>query len=166
MLALAACGDSGSVDTTTQASTVAAQKPAPKKPSARDPYNAIVGVPKPPKVYVPPGPAPDHLVIKDLKEGWGPVVKPKSRLALNFIGIDYASRKPFETQWRPKNPFVFEFDHGLELQGWEEGLPGMKVGGRRKLIVPSELAYNEGDVVYVVDLLAVEDRSRYARPSG
>ncbi len=80
-----------------------------------------------------------------------------------FVGIDYKSRKPFEVQWDPQNPFVFEFDHGLELQGWEEGLPGMKVGGRRKLIVPSELAYNEGDVAYIVELLAVEDRSKYAR---
>lgn len=158
-LAIAACGGSGSTAATESSnaeepsSTAAKQGDAPKK----EPPGTDAG--GPPKVYIPPGPPPKKLVVKDLKLGSGPPVKLDSMLTLNFVGVDYKSRKPFETRWDPYQPFVFEFGPGLQLKGWEEGLPGMRVGGRRKLFVPSELAYGQGDVVYIIDLLAVEDRS-------
>ncbi len=170
VLALSACGGSGSTVATqdssvTSSSTIAeTPEPAPKLPPGADAANPIAdSLSKPPKVSVPSGPPPTHIIVKDFKKGWGPAAKPHSRLALHFIGIDYRSHKPFEIQWNLEKPFVFEFDHGLELQGWEEGLPGMKVGGRRKLIIPSNLAYKEGAVVYVVDLLAVEKRPDFQK---
>ena len=167
IFALASCGESGST-AATRNTTAEASKPAGKeKPPGADAAAPIAdSLSKPPKVYVPPGPPPTHTIVKDLKKGWGPVVRPHSRLALHFIGVDYRSHKPFETRWDLKNPFVFEFDHGLELQGWEEGLPGMKVGGRRKLIVPSNLAYKVGAVVYIIDLLAAEKRPKLGKGPG
>lgn len=167
-IALAACGDGGSTTATTQttqASTTAAQQePAPQKspgtnPNANEP-NA--GGSRPPKVDVPSGPPPDHLIIKDLKVGKGAITKPFSRLSVNFVAVDYKSGRTLETRW--STPFIFEYDHGLPMQGWEEGLKGMRVGGRRHIVVPSRLAYKQGDLVYVVDLLSVEDRSQYAPP--
>ena len=155
-LALTACGDDGSTAATTQASTTTKQKPPPKKPPGTETDEPIASAPKPPKVYVPPGPPPTDLVVKDLKIGKGPITRPHSRLAVNFVAVDFKSGKTFETRW--SRPFVFEYNHGLPMQGWEKGLVGMRVGGRRKMLVPSHLAYKQGSIVYVVDLLAVERR--------
>ena len=72
----------------TEASEAGEPKPdeGPKGSSAADP---IAGTPKPPNISVPSGPPPDRMIVKELKPGWGPVVKPHSRLAVNFIGSDY-----------------------------------------------------------------------------
>ncbi len=164
-IALAACGDGGSTAATTQATqastTAQEQEPAPKKPPGRNAAEPLAGVSRPPKVSVPPGPPPTELVVKDLKIGKGPVARPYSRLAVNFVAVDFKSGKVFETRW--DRPFVFEYNHGLPMQGWEEGLEGMRVGGRRKMLVPSHLAYKQGSIVYVVDLLAVEKRPNFNR---
>ncbi|HEX5375083.1 MAG TPA: FKBP-type peptidyl-prolyl cis-trans isomerase [Solirubrobacterales bacterium] len=159
---LAACGDGGSTAATTQESTAAQQKPASQRPPATNPNEPNAGGSRPPKVHVPSGPPPENLVIKDLRKGSGQVTKPYSRLAVNFVAVDYKSGRTLETRW--SRPFIFEYNHGLPMQGWEEGLKGMRVGGRRHIVVPSRLAYKQGDLVYVVDLLSVEDRSKYAPP--
>jgi peptidylprolyl isomerase len=173
-IALAACGDGGSTAATTQATQASTtvqeqeaaqeQEPAPKKPPAgTNASQPTAGVSSgPPKVSVPSGPPPTDLVVKDLKIGKGPITRPYSRLAVHFVAVDYRSGKVFETQWS-QTPFVFEYNHGLPMQGWEEGLKGMRVGGRRKILVPSHLAYKEGSIVYVVDLLAVEKRPNFDR---
>ncbi|HEX6753888.1 MAG TPA: FKBP-type peptidyl-prolyl cis-trans isomerase [Solirubrobacterales bacterium] len=179
-IALAACGDGGSTAATTQATQASTteqeqepepatkkpqeQEPAPKKqPAGTNASQPIAGVsPRPPKVSVPSGPPPTELVVEDLKIGKGPVTRPFSRLAVHFVAVDYKSGKVFETRW-DKQPFVFEYNHGLPMQGWEEGLKGMRVGGRRKMLVPSHLAYKEGSIVYVVDLLAVEQRPDFGK---
>jgi FKBP-type peptidyl-prolyl cis-trans isomerase len=173
-LVLVACGADGST-TVTQGSegglaretTAAEESPAteePPKGSSAD--RPIAGSPRPPKVPVPSGPAPKKLVVEDLKRGWGPAAKPQSRLVVHFIGVDYATGKPFETRWGPDQYFLFEYDHGLPMNGWERGLAGMRVGGRRKVIVPASLGYEHHPLLYVVELLAAEDRSRYQRPPG
>lgn len=156
---LTACGGGGTTTDTTASTVAAKQKPkGPPGSVAAEPIPDPFPRPRAKDVPIPSGPPPNHIVVKDIKEGWGPVVEPHMRLVLHFIGIDYRSHKPFEVRWSKKSPFLFEFDHGLELQGWEKGLPGMKVGGRRRLVVPSRLAYGQGAVVYVVDLLAAEKR--------
>ncbi len=165
-LTLMACG-AGDSTTATQGSegeiageTRSTEEP-PKGFSAERP---IAGSPSPPKVPVPPGPPPKTLVVENLKRGWGPTAKPQSRLVVHYIGVNYATGKPFETRWGPKQYFLFEYDHGLPMSGWEKGLAGMRVGGRRKVIVPASLGYEQRALVYVVELLAAEDRSKYQRP--
>lgn len=164
-LALAACGTSDSTtavqDTEGRhARETAATGEPPKGSSAAHP---IPGSPRPPKVPVPQGPAPKRLVVEDLKRGWGPAAKPWSRLVVHYIAVDYATGKPFESRWGPKQYFLFEYDHGRPMSGWEKGLAGMRVGGRREVIVPAGLAYERRPLVYVVELLAAEDRSEYRR---
>jgi peptidylprolyl isomerase len=94
------------------------------------------------------------LVVDDLQEGSGAVIRAGDQVYLHYVGVNYSTGEEFEASWR-KTPFTFKFGSGEVLDGWEEGLKGMKVGGRRQLIVPSKLAYETGPLVYVIDLLKV-----------
>lgn len=123
----------------------------------RESFTVVKGTAKPPKVVVPSGPPPKELVIKDLKKGTLDEVKPKQRLRVNYIGVTYKTGKPFEVNWGKKPlPFIFTYGVGEVIEGWEQGLKGMRVGGRRELIVPSKMAYNTGALVYVIELLQNE----------
>jgi peptidylprolyl isomerase len=108
-----------------------------------------------PRVKAPSGPLPTELVVNDLREGSGATLKPGDQLVVDDVGISYRSGEEFETTWgKEGRPSRFPLNEVIE--GWEKGLPGMKVGGRRELIVPSKMAYGQGPVIYVVDLLAIE----------
>lgn len=167
-LTLMACGTGGSTTTTRGSEGGATEEArAAKEPSkGPDASQSFAGSSGPPKVSVPQGPPPKKIVVEDLRRGRGPAAKPYSRLMVYFIGVDYETGKQVEAGWNPGRPFLFEYDHGVPMNGWEKGLAGMRAGGRRKVIVPSSLAYGQGAVVYVVDLLSVEDRSKYAPPRG
>ena len=80
-----------------------------------------------------------ELVIADLAEGTGPAVAPGGTLTLNYCGVGLTSGEIFDSSWTRGEPISFPLD-GL-IQGWIEGLPGMKVGGKRVLVIPGSLAY-------------------------
>jgi len=111
-----------------------------------------------PKVEVPKGPPPKKLTIKDLETGKGPSAKAGDELTVEYVGVDYKTGKQFDASWDRGEPFSFELGSGGVIPGWEQGMEGMKVGGRRELIIPPELAYGpeKGTLVFVVDLLAIE----------
>lgn len=112
---------------------------------------------KPPKVAIPPGSPPTHLIVRDIKRGSGPAIPRKGGVGIrtNYVSVSYRTGKPLEVKWEPRGAFKISFGPGLEVKGWEKGLVGMKVGGRRELRVPSRLAYGQGAVLYVVDLLGL-----------
>jgi peptidylprolyl isomerase len=97
-------------------------------------------------------------VVRDLKKGSGRAIPPKSFVTIhtNYVAVNYKTGKTSEVRWRPTGGFNIEFGPGIETEGWEKGLVGMKVGGRRELRVPSRLAYGHGALFYIVDLLAVK----------
>jgi peptidylprolyl isomerase len=118
-----------------------------------------------PKVEVPSGPPPKKLGIKDLEEGSGPAAKPGDEVTVQYVGVNYRTGKQFDASWDRHEPFTFKLGEGYVIEGWEKGIPGMKPGGRRELIIPPELGYGysrtEGippgsTLVFVVDLLAVK----------
>jgi len=118
-----------------------------------------------PKVEVPKGPPPKKLVIKDLETGKGPEAKIGDEVTVHYVGVLYKTGKQFDASWDRGEPFTFELGVGQVIAGWEQGIEGMKVGGRRELIIPPELAYgSEGGgtippnstLIFVVDLLAIE----------
>jgi FKBP-type peptidyl-prolyl cis-trans isomerase len=118
-----------------------------------------------PKVEVPKGPPPKELVIKDLEEGSGPKAKPGDEVTVQYVGVNYRTGKEFDASWDRGEPFTFKLGEGLVVEGWERGIPGMKPGGRRELIIPPELGYGysriEGippgsTLVFVVDLISVK----------
>jgi peptidylprolyl isomerase len=118
-----------------------------------------------PEVKVPSAAPPSHLEIEDLEEGSGPVAKPGDEVTVQYVGVNYRTGKQFDASWDRGEPFTFKLGEGLVVEGWEKGIPGMKPGGRRELIIPPELGYGyrriEGippgsTLVFVVDLVSVK----------
>jgi peptidylprolyl isomerase len=114
-----------------------------------------------PKVEVPSGPAPTKLVSEDIVKGTGAVVKKGGDITVDYVAVDYKTGKELDSSWARGEPYSGTLGPGRTLQGWKLGIPGMRVGGRRELILPPDLAYEGENVafanstlVYVIDLLA------------
>ena len=119
-----------------------------------------------PKVIVPSGNPPATLEVADLITGTGAEAKPGDTVTVQYIGYAYSSKAKFDASWDRGQPFVFPLGAGQVIRGWDIGVAGMKVGGRRELIIPSGLAYGtsappgsgiaENDtLVFIVDLVKV-----------
>ncbi len=114
---------------------------------------------------VPPqsGTPPTKLVTKDLIVGTGPEAKAGETVTVNYVGVLYKGGKEFDASWKRNEPFTFTLGRGQVIPGWDQGVAGMKVGGRRLLIIPGPLAYGakgspptippNAALVFVVDLL-------------
>jgi len=117
-----------------------------------------------PTVTPPSGPAPTKLVTKELIVGTGPEAKAGDSVTVNYVGVLYKGGKVFDASWKRNETFPFVLGKSQVIPGWEQGIVGMKVGGRRELIIPSELAYGakgspptippNSALIFVVDLLA------------
>jgi peptidylprolyl isomerase len=117
-----------------------------------------------PKVSVPEGDPPAELVVRDLERGDGPEAVPGKTLAVDYKGVRWEDGEAFDSSWSTGQPFQFILGARQVIPGWERGFEGMRVGGRRQLIVPPELAYGDHGqglirpnetIVFVVDLLSV-----------
>lgn len=115
-----------------------------------------------PEVDAPEGPAPETLVIVDLVEGTGPQASAGSTVQVHYLGVEYDSGEEFDSSWSRGQSINFPLKN--LIQGWQEGIPGMKVGGRRQLIVPPALAYGPAGgghqlsgktLIFVIDLVGV-----------
>jgi len=182
-LALTACGSShNNADTAhivpapSQAQTL---KPPKTKPvtittPTTTPTTKTASVPKSgplatePKITVPSTPAPKHLVTTDIIKGTGAVAKDGDELTVDYVGALYKNGSIFDASWShggPKGvPFQFKLGVGGVIAGWDKGLLGMRVGGRRELIIPPSLGYKNvaqakipanSTLIFIVDLLAV-----------
>jgi len=113
-----------------------------------------------PQITVPTGPAPTELVIEDIVVGEGAAAAPGALVNVHYLGVDFDSGAEFDSSWNRGESLEFPLD-GL-IAGWQDGIPGMKVGGRRQLVIPPELAYGPAGtghplagktLVFVIDLL-------------
>jgi peptidylprolyl isomerase len=117
-------------------------------------------------VTVPKGPAPKQLVIRDLVKGTGAVAQSGNQVTVQYVGVDYKTGKQFDASWDRGQPFPFQLGGGQVIPGWDKGVAGMRIGGRRELIVPANLAYGaqgqppaigpNATLVFVIDLLSVQ----------
>ena len=118
-----------------------------------------------PVVTIPDGPPPAELGIEDLAEGDGPEAVKGADVDVHYVGVSWSTKQQFDASWDRGSPFSFGLGVGQVIPGWDQGVQGMKVGGRRRLTIPPELGYgargaggaigpNE-TLVFVVDLLAV-----------
>ena len=95
-----------------------------------------------PKIPKATGAAPTALKVEDLIEGDGAAAKAGDKIAVRYVGVLYNNNKEFDSSWkRGKAPFELTLGRGQVIQGWDQGLVGMKVGGRRRLTIPPDLAY-------------------------
>ncbi|MEW2049712.1 FKBP-type peptidyl-prolyl cis-trans isomerase [Streptomyces sp. NPDC005476] len=127
--------------------------------------------PTKPEVRVPAGDAPTELTIRDLVVGDGVEVGPGMVVRVHYVGVTFESGKEFDASWDRSEPFKFALGSGKVIKGWDRGVRGMKVGGRREIIVPPRLGYGDrspsrlippgSTLIFVVDLL-----DSYSRATG
>lgn len=120
---------------------------------------------KEPKISVPKGAPPKSLQTKDLVTGTGAAAKSGSTVTVNYVGALYKNGKVFDASWNRKQTFTTPLSTSSVIPGWVKGLAGMKVGGRRELIIPPSLGYGKAGsppaipgnstLVFIVDLLKV-----------
>lgn len=115
-----------------------------------------------PEIDAPEGPAPDQLVVEDIVVGDGAEAQPNSTVDVHYLGVEYETGEEFDSSWSRGESINFPL-RSL-ISGWQEGIPGMKVGGRRKLICPPQLAYGPAGgghqlsgktLIFMIDLLGV-----------
>ncbi|HTU14920.1 MAG TPA: FKBP-type peptidyl-prolyl cis-trans isomerase [Solirubrobacterales bacterium] len=109
---------------------------------------------------------PTSLETKDIVEGEGPAAKDGDTLTMQYVGVVTETGKEFDASWTSGQPFEFELGAGGVIKGWDEGIKGMKVGGRRELIIPPDLAYGaagsppdipaNATLTFVVDLTDIK----------
>ena len=118
-----------------------------------------------PTVEIPDGSPPSDLVVEDLTVGDGPEAVPGTTCTMQYVGVAWSTGTQFDASWDRGQPFSFPLGEGQVISGWDQGVAGMKVGGRRRLTIPPDLGYGArgaGGViqggetlVFVVDLLGV-----------
>ena len=118
-----------------------------------------------PEVDFPGGPPPTELVITEVTEGDGAEATPGSQVSVHYVGVAYSTGEEFDASYNRGAPLDFPLGAGRVIQGWDQGVAGMKVGGRRQLIIPPDLAYGDrgaggaikpGEtLIFVVDLIGV-----------
>jgi peptidylprolyl isomerase len=159
ILSLSACGDddsSGGESTTTEAAEAEGSGSG----------SAEVDTTTKPEVRVPDGDPPKELEIIDIVEGDGAEAKAGDLVTVQYVGVDFSEGEQFDASWDRGQPFPFQLGGGQVIPGWDEGVAGMKVGGRRELVIPPDQAYGSQGfppdiapnetLVFVIDLLAVE----------
>jgi len=118
-----------------------------------------------PEIDFPYGDPPTELEIVDLRVGDGPEARPGSQVRVHYVGVAYSTGEEFDASYNRGEPLTFRLGAGRVIAGWDTGVVGMKVGGRRQLTIPPHLAYGErgagglikpGEtLIFVVDLLGV-----------
>jgi len=163
---VAGCGSSGSSSTITvgnenKADNALLKSTSATSTTAKTPTSGPLS--KAPAVTPPSGAAPSKLVSKDLIVGTGPEAKAGQSVTVNYVGVLFHGGKQFDASWKRNEPFTFTLGQGQVIKGWDQGVPGMKVGGRRELVIPAALAYGakgsppaipaNAPLVFVIDLL-------------
>ncbi len=122
--------------------------------------------PQKPEVEKPTGDIPFELAIDDLVVGDGAEAVAGKKVSVHYVGVAFSTGDEFDASWNRGQPFSFKLGKGQVIPGWDAGVQGMKVGGRRKLTIPSAMAYGargaggvikpHEPLVFVVDLLSVD----------
>lgn len=117
-----------------------------------------------PEIDFPGGEPPADLVIHDVVVGDGAEAKPGANVSVHYVGVAFSTGEEFDSSWNRGDPLQFRLGAGQVIQGWDSGVAGMKVGGRRQIVIPPHLGYGDrgaGGVIkggetliFVVDMLA------------
>jgi len=118
-----------------------------------------------PEVTVAGGTPPPDLVVEDIDVGTGAEATSGSEVDVHYVGVSWSNGRQFDASWDRKSTFSFRLGAGQVIAGWDQGVAGMKVGGRRRMTIPPELGYGSRGaggaiapnetLVFVVDLVEV-----------
>jgi peptidylprolyl isomerase len=118
-----------------------------------------------PEIDFPDGNPPADLEVTDIWVGDGPEAKAGDMVKVHYVGVAYSTGEEFDASWNRGEPLQFQLGVGRVIAGWDRGVQGMKVGGRRKLVIPPGLAYGDrgagnaiapGEtLIFVCDLMSV-----------
>jgi len=119
-----------------------------------------------PQIEKPEGDVPFDLGIEDLVIGDGDEAVAGTKVSVHYVGVAFSNGEEFDASWNRGRPFTFKLGKGQVIPGWDTGVRGMRVGGRRRLTIPSAMAYGargaggvikpHEPLVFVVDLLSVD----------
>jgi peptidylprolyl isomerase len=162
VLLLAGCGGD---DSEKPASSSSAETPA-ATTAPEQPGKISSDLKSEPTIPKPSGNPPAKLVKKDIVKGKGPKAKAGDLISVQYTGVSYSTGEKFDASWdRGAEPFQFPLGAGQVIVGWDKGVPGMRVGGRRELIIPPDQAYGpQGSppaigpnetLIFVVDLVKI-----------
>jgi len=164
---LAACGDdekeASAPPAATETATAAETPEAPEAPAGSSDNKDTKTKPV---IAKPSGEPPAELEIKDIVKGKGTAAKAEDNLTVQYVGVSFSTGEQFDASWDNGQPFTFQLGVGQVIPGWDEGIEGMKPGGRRQLTIPAEKAYGpqgsppaigpDETLIFVVDLLEVQ----------
>jgi peptidylprolyl isomerase len=159
---LAPSAGATSATSTAAASTTSASASATSTTTSSTPLPAALKTK--PKVAIPSGAPPKSLVVKDLIKGTGPAASANSTVNVQYVGELYKGGKQFDASWNDGSGQPVSLPLSGVIKGWQQGIPGMKVGGRRELIIPPGLGYGataqskipaNSTLVFVIDLHGV-----------
>jgi peptidylprolyl isomerase len=162
VIAIGLLGSDGAADSPSPVASASSDTGADTQPNGA---SGAAGKTKP-QVQVPKGPAPTTLETKDLITGTGPEAKAGDEVEVHYVVLLYKGGKEVDSSWEGNKPFSFELGSGGVTKGWEQGIEGMKAGGRRELVAPGNLSYGKKGrpptigpnetLVSVIDLLAIK----------
>jgi len=128
-------------------------------------YSSVIALERP-QIDKPEGDIPFDLGIEDIVVGEGDEATSGRKVSVHYAGVAFSTGEEFDASWNRGEPFGFKLGKGQVIPGWDAGVQGMKVGGRRKLTIPSAMAYGargaggviapHEPLVFVVDLLSVD----------
>jgi peptidylprolyl isomerase len=155
-LAVAGCGGSKKAETSTPGSVAL--------PAEASDINVKPAVPKP------EGEPPTGLQSRDVVQGNGDTAESGDQVTVQYVGVSWSTGEQFDASWDRGQPFPFRLGAGEVIPGWDQGVAGMREGGRRQLVIPPDLAYGpQGQppvigpnetLVFVVDLVKVKKPKR------
>lgn len=169
ILAIAVAGCGGSSDSTSSSesteSGATTSSTEASKESTGSTESTTASKKTKPKVTVPKGISPKNFATKELEPGTGPGAKAGDEVTVQYVGVGYDSEEEFDSSWGGE-PFTFTLGAGKVIKGWDQGVEGMKVGGRRELLIPGNLAYGPAGsppsigpnetLIFVIDLLSIK----------
>jgi peptidylprolyl isomerase len=119
-----------------------------------------------PEIDMPVGPAPVDLEVTDLTVGDGPEATPGQTVLVHYVGVSHSTGEEFDASWNRGEPLAFPLGAGRVIAGWDQGVAGMKVGGKRTLTIPPDLGYGSrgapgaippnATLIFDVELLGVQ----------
>ena len=163
-LSLAACG-SGDKETTATSGSAPPPTATPTPEAATAPSESLKDTKTKPVIAKPSGDPPAKLVTEDIVKGKGPAAKSGDTVSVQYVGASWSTGEEFDASWDRGQPFDFQLGGGMVIKGWDEGVAGMRKGGRRKLVIPPDMGYGPAGqppviapnetLIFVVDLLDI-----------